>query len=40
METPPWVHPRLSCPEDLEGYHTICPHGQGRVQGAHAGPPF
>ena len=36
METLPWVHPRLGRPEDLEG--SICPHGRGGVQGAHAGP--
>ena len=38
METPPWVHPGLGRPEDLEGYQTICPHGRGRVQEAHEGP--
>ena len=39
METPPRFHTRLGCPEDLEGYNTICPHGRGGVQGAHAGSP-
>ena len=38
METLPWVHPGFGHPEDLEGYHTICPHSRRGIQGAHAGP--
>ena len=35
----PWKHHLGFIPDlvDLEGYHTTCPHGRGRIQGAHAG---
>ena len=39
MKTLPRFHTLFGCPEDLEGYHTISPHGQGGVQGAHVGSP-